>query len=45
LLLFGLDCLSGFPHYLNMITSAEDVIEDIQEKGYRFFTGYLYNFK
>lgn len=44
-MLFALDCLSGFPHYLNMILSAEDVIEDVQEKAFRFFTGYLYSFK
>ena len=30
---------------MNMISNAEDVIEDLQEKAYRFFTGYLYNFK
>jgi hypothetical protein len=28
-----------------MIYSSEDVIEEIQEKAYRFMTGYLYNFK
>lgn len=44
-LLFALDSLSGFPHYLNMIPSAEDVIEDLQEKSYRFITSYQYNFK
>lgn len=41
---FILNNSPGIPHYLNVPSAAEEVIDELQEISYRFLTSYMYTF-